>query len=183
MRFWANLFGYQLVWFAAVIGAGRGSPWPGVVAALLFVVAQGWASPRRGADARLVAVALVLAVATDGAIAHAGWLQYAAAAPAIAHAPLWIVALWAAFAMTINHSLAFLQHRPWLACLLGASGGPLAYWGAARGWQAVTFATPAWQGLAALAVAWGVAMPLLAAFALRWRKPPRATAVAQEVSR
>ncbi|MCV6801485.1 DUF2878 family protein, partial [Achromobacter ruhlandii] len=36
MRFWANLIGYQIVWFSAVIGAGQGLAWPGVVAATLF---------------------------------------------------------------------------------------------------------------------------------------------------
>ena len=40
MRFWANLIGYQLVWFSAVIGAGRGLAWPGVAAAGVFVAAQ-----------------------------------------------------------------------------------------------------------------------------------------------
>ena len=31
MKFWASLIGYQLVWFAAVIGAGHGLAWPGGV--------------------------------------------------------------------------------------------------------------------------------------------------------
>jgi len=29
MKFWASLIGYQLVWFAAVIGAGRWLALPG----------------------------------------------------------------------------------------------------------------------------------------------------------
>lgn len=185
MRFWANLVGYQLVWFAAVIGAGRGLAWPGVLAALVFVALQWHASPQRGGDARLVLVALLAGIVIDGALAASDLLAYAAAMPGIAWAPAWIVTLWAAFAMTLNHSLAFLQGRPWLAVVLGASGGPLAYWGAARGWQAVEFASPAWPGLLALALAWGLAMPLLAALALRWRGRDalRAAAVPTELPR
>lgn len=159
MRFWANLLGYQLVWFAAVIGAGGGSPWWGVLAALGFVAAQGWVSPWRGSDARVVAGALACGVALDGGLSLAGWLGYASATPALL-APLWILALWAAFAMTINHSLGFLHGRPWLAAALGAVGGPLAYLGAARGFAAVEFVAPV-SALVLLAAGWALALPLL----------------------
>jgi hypothetical protein len=48
----------------------------------------------------------------------------------------------------------------------GAMGGPFAYLAAAR-MGAVAFAMPPWPALAMLAVAWAVAMPLLAAHAMR----------------
>ena len=35
MSFWLSLIGYQTVWFAAVIGAGHGLAWPGVVGMLV----------------------------------------------------------------------------------------------------------------------------------------------------
>ncbi|GAB2627967.1 DUF2878 domain-containing protein [Novilysobacter erysipheiresistens] len=159
MRFWANLVGYQLVWFAAVIGAGRGSPWWGVVAAVVFVAAQGGTSPWRGSDVRVVAGALACGVVLDGGLALTGWLGYAAATPALL-APLWILALWAAFAMTINHSLGFLHGRPWLAAVFGAVGGPLAYLGAARGFAAVELVAPV-PALVSLAAGWALALPLL----------------------
>jgi hypothetical protein len=180
---WANFAGYQLVWFAAVIGAGHGLAWPGMLAAAVFVALQWTCSAHRGADARLVGIAMVLGLSIDGALAVGGRLAYAAAVPTIGWAPAWIVALWAAFAMTLNHSLTLLQGRPWLAAALGASGGPLAYWGAARGWQAVTFVPPAWQGLLALALAWGLAIPLLAALATRLRRADAAPAPAAALPR
>lgn len=168
MRFWANFVGYQMVWFAAVIGAGRGSPWWGLAAALVFVVAQWLASNERTSDARLVACALALGIGFDGALASAGVLHYAAATPGL-HAPTWILAMWAAFAMTLNHSLAFLRGRTLWAVVLGAVGGPLAYIGAARGFGAVEFTAPTSQALGLLAVGWAVAMGLLAWLAQRWR--------------
>ena len=36
MSFWLTLLGYQATWFAAVIGAGHGQWWSGVVAAVSF---------------------------------------------------------------------------------------------------------------------------------------------------
>ena len=63
--------------------------------------------------------------------------------------------------------LGYLHRRPWLAALFGAIGGPLAYLGAARGWDVVQFAQPQWHSLLALAAGWAVAMPLLAWLARR----------------
>lgn len=170
MRFWTNLVGYQLVWFAAVIGAGRGHAWPGVVAALVFVGGQAAMSHARRSDLRLVACALLLGVLIDTLLAQGGWLTYAARWPHTNLAPAWILALWAAFAMTLNHSLLVVQRRIGLAAVLGACGGPLSYWGAARGWHAVAFAPPAWWTLVALAMAWALALALLAVLAQRWSR-------------
>ena len=66
------------------------------------------------------------------------------------------------FALTFSQSLRYLQTRLWLAALLGLFGGPLAYLGAARGWQVVTFAEPTWRTLLALALGWALATPTLA---------------------
>jgi hypothetical protein len=171
MSVWLNLAGYQLVWFAAVIGAGNGMAWPGVIAMLVFAAWQLARSQQRRIDLQLVAVALLLGATIDGSLALSGWAIYAAPAPALPSggAPIWILALWIAFALTLDQTLLFLQTRIGLAVLFGAIGAPLAYAGAARGWNAVTFAAPAWHALAAIALGWAVAMPLLAALARHWK--------------
>ena len=153
------------MWFAIVFGAGRGQPWPGAVAALVFVAWQSW-GPQRELMLRLAGVAVVAGLIIDGTLALSGLLAYASPWPSPQWPPPWILAIWAAFAVTLPRSLAFLQGRPWLAMALGAVGGPLAYLAAAR-MGAVAFAMPPWPALAALAVAWAVAMPLLAAHAMR----------------
>ena len=63
--------------------------------------------------------------------------------------------------------LGYLHRRLLLAAVFGAIGGPLAYLGAARGWDVVQFAQPQWHSLLALAAGWAVAMPLLAWLARR----------------
>lgn len=165
MRFWANLLGYQLVWFAAVIGAARGLIWPAVLAAGLFVGAQWWASTKRRSDALLVAAALGLGLLVDGSLGASGWVMYTAAWPWPFVAPAWILALWAAFAMTFNHSLGFLQGRPGWAAVLGAFGGPLAYFGAERAFGAIHLMHPLALPLGALALAWAISTALLVALA------------------
>lgn len=162
-----NVLGNQAVWLCAVAGAARGSWWPAVLAALAYCSWQWALSNTRGADARLVVAALVAGCLIDGALAAAGWLAYAAAWPSAAFAPVWILALWAAFAMMPMHALAWLQPRPALAFVLGAVGGPLAYWGAARGFGAVAVTGPPLATWAVLALAWGVAIVALMGLAAR----------------
>jgi hypothetical protein len=162
-----NIVGYQLVWFVIVYGAGAGRLWPGLLAAALFALWQLTVSQERAADLRLIGIALALGMLIDGALARSGLLSYASAAPALppAGAPVWILALWISFALTLNHSLRWLRGRLALGALAGALGGPLAYLGAARLSGAVSFATPAWQPLAGLALGWALALALLAACA------------------
>lgn len=163
MSLWSNLIGYQLVWFIAVIGAGRGLSWPAVGASLLFVGSQLALSRQRWVDVRLIAAALVLGVLIDGTLAATGLMSYATASPALPPhgAPLWILAMWAAFAVTLPRALSWLQGLPVAGALFGAIGAPLAYLAAARGWDAVAFAAPAWRAAAALGAGWALAMVLL----------------------
>jgi Protein of unknown function (DUF2878) len=174
MNFWANLIGYQIVWFCAVIGAGHGLWWPGVIAAAIFIPLHFafTAQHRQGraTDFGLVLIALLIGAALDGAIATSGLGRYAANGMVlpVGGAPLWILSLWASFALTLRHSMTFLLGRPWLACIFGALGGPLAYLGASRGWQAITFAEPRWMALVVLSIGWGLAIPLLTMLASRW---------------
>ena len=174
-----NFVAYQAVWFAVVASAAHGRAELGMGAAVIFAAAQLALSRRRVADLRLMAAAIALGVVIDGALGVCGWLRYASPEPALppGGAPLWILCLWAAFALTLTRSLAWLMPRPWLAALLGALGGPLAYAGAARGFAAVELAPPAARGFAGLALGWGAALALLAYLARRGLTDPAATVI------
>lgn len=174
MAFWANLLGYQAAWFAVVWSAGTGRAWIGMLACAGFVAWQWGVSRVRGADARALGAALVCGLLIDGVAAATGLLAYASPAPAFP-APAWIVCLWGAFALTLNHSLATFATRPWLGAALAAVGGPLAYLGAARGFDAVAFPAPVWPTLVYLGAAWAVVLPVL----FRIGRPASVTAGAQ----
>lgn len=175
MKSIGNFLGYQAVWFAAVIGAGASLWWPGVLAALLFATWQLALSSQRNADLCLVLAAIGAGCLLDGGLAAGGMARYAAAAPALppGGAPVWILSLWASFALTLNSSLAYLRGHQIVALLFGAIGGPLAYAGAAQGWQALVFEAPAWHALAWLSAGWAIALPLLAGLAQRWTRIAR----------
>lgn len=182
MRFWANLVGYQLVWFAIVISVSRGQSWRGIASALLFVALQFWFSASRLADARALVAAFLCGFLLDGALAGLGLLHYASPVVSMP-APIWILSLWLAFAMTLNHSMSFLRGRPGLAALLGGIGGPLAYLSAARGFNAIVFTTPAWHAIALLAIGWAIGLALLVVLSQRWvTQTNRPTFEAEHVS-
>ncbi|KRG70592.1 DUF2878 domain-containing protein [Pseudoxanthomonas dokdonensis] len=172
-RFWINLLGNQLVWLCAVIGAGRGLQWPALLAAALYIASQLAGAPRPRVELRLLWLALACGAVVDGVAAGSGLVVYAASVPGPLPPP-WILALWAAFAMTLTTSMAFLQRRAWLASLFGLLLAPLAYLSAARGWDAVQFAAPTWRGILLLGIGWALVLPLLAAAARRWSRtaPP-----------
>lgn len=177
MKFWVSLIGYQLVWFAAVIGASRGLAWPGVLGMLVFAASQLAVSRRRSAELSLMASAIAMGFLLDGGLIRTGFASYAAPWPWATLAPAWILALWASFSLTFTQSLAYLQQRLWLAVLLGGIGGPLAYLGAARGWHVLSFAQPQWHALLWLGAGWALATPALAWLARRWSAKPGAASL------
>jgi len=167
---WANFIGYQFVWFTVVGTAAGSRPWLGFAAAGAFVAAQLSISDRRALDLRLMIVAFVLGLVIDGALSKLGWIRYDAPRPALPSggAPLWILALWVSFSLTLSRSLAGLSVHPIWAAVFGAIGGPLAYWSAARGFHAVLFVPPSYRVVAGLAAGWAVAMSILFYLVRRW---------------
>ena len=144
---------FQGTWFACVLGGAQGLFWPGaaMVAAMIFSLAN---APSLRHD-----LLLALVLVPVGGLLDTGWimlgvLDYHSAALA----PTWIILMWLAVALTINHSLAFFRDRPWLgaAAVLGAA--PLSYLAGER-FGAVTVPEPWW--LIAISLSWGLLFLLL----------------------
>jgi hypothetical protein len=155
-RFWANLLGNQLVWLCAVAGAGRQWPAAGRVA-LHRQPAADLAAPRL--DLRLMLLALACAWLVDASAAASGTVRYAAAPLGWAPPP-WIMALWAAFAMTLTTSMRFLQRHPALPALFGLLLAPLAYL-SPRAVSMRCGSRSRMAGLLVLGAGWSIALSLL----------------------
>jgi hypothetical protein len=167
VKTWINIIGYECVWLIAVWTASHGLWWP---AALAFVPFAAWvltAYPGASTDLKLMAWVVPIGVAMDTLMAATGLLHYAAPVPSTQLAPLWIVAIWASFSLTLRHTFRFLFGRPWLAAIFGAIGAPLAYLSAERGWQAVQFGHGMWPALGVLALLWAFALPIMLTLAKR----------------
>lgn len=160
-----ELAAFQLVWLACAIGAASGHSAPGLVAAGLFLAAQAVA---RGARREMVATTLasgLAGLAAESLLVVADLVRYSAHWPDARLAPAWIVALWLAFGSTVPTAARLLDLRPRvLAAALGALFGPLTYTAGAQ-LGALELRQPEWIGLTALAVCWGITLPLLVALA------------------
>ena len=156
----ANFAAFQVVWFAVVLGAAAGVHLPGIAAVLLFLAVFLWRSPRRAADACVIGLVTVAGFTVDQAAVLAGAQVFDQETARLGLVPLWIAGLWAAFAATLDRSLAWLQRRLPLAAVLGAVFGPLAYLGA-EGLGALRIGGPERAvSLLVLAAEWAAMMPL-----------------------
>lgn len=171
----AAFLAFQVVWVVTALGAAAGHAWPGVVAALIAVA---WYVLRVGQPAR--ALVVVLAAAGIGAVGESlltafGFVRYAASWPSTALAPVWIVTLWAAFAVTLAPTRNMLGHR-WIiaSALLGLLLAPLSYVAGER-LGALTLAVPLWHAWLAIGALWGVAYPLVLVLD-KWLMPSPAPA-------
>jgi hypothetical protein len=156
----ANALGFNLVWLATVLGAAAGLPWAGPAACAAFASAQLAVAARPRYDLAAMAVFASAGLAIDSAWSLSGAVRYSAAWPSAALAPVWLVSLWVAFALTLDHSLAWLRRRPLLAAQFGGFGGGWSYWAGAR-LGAVETMLPPWAYGVAVGACWAVSLPLL----------------------
>jgi hypothetical protein len=153
-----NFIGFQIGWFACVVGAAQGYPLVAVAVASIIVILHLLRDNNLYSELCLIISAVFIGIIWESLLLASGWLAYASSGSANI-APIWLVAMWALFATTINHSMAWLKNRYFLALLLGAVFGPLAFI-AGENLGAVVFLDRT-MALTLLAVGWAVLMPLL----------------------
>lgn len=154
-----NIVLFQIGWFACVLCAARDLPWVGTGIAVAVVAVHLIRAARPPEELKLIAIALIIGAIWDSALVALGWIRYPSGTFFAGIAPHWILAMWAIFATTLNISMRWMKKRWLIAFVLGAVCGPLSYWGAGR-LGAATFTEPM-AALIALAVGWGVIMPVL----------------------
>ena len=165
-RLVVNFMAFQLGWFACIRGAASDMPAAGATIAALVVGVHLFCAVRPLEEFKLVVVAVMAGAVFDSLLLATGLLQFHSGTFIPGLAPYWILALWALFATTLNVSLAWLRGRWLLAAVLGAIAGPLSYWAGAK-LGAVMFVQTV-PAIAAMAVEWAIAMPLLMFFAKRF---------------
>jgi hypothetical protein len=159
-RWWFNTLWFQLTWLSAVLGRGALLPLTVALLALHLLLV---AAPRR--ELRCLAWVALPGMAVDSALSLAGVFQFEGGALI----PLWLCALWLAFATTLRRSLQFLHRSPWLAALIGTLV-PLNYLAGER-LGAVTLGYGPWLSLALLVPLWALLLPALCAVTRRCCPP------------
>ena len=153
---------FQLGWFACVFGAQR--PWLLLVALACLAGHFLWVGSWRQ-EGRLVASVMLFGAALDSFLLNLGVFDFAGDSLLL---PAWLALLWALFATTLNHSLAWTARPWWLGSMLGAVSGPLSYLGGAK-LAGVGMPLGLWPTLLLLAGIWAVVMVVVNGFAGMYR--------------
>ncbi|GAA6132826.1 DUF2878 domain-containing protein [Halopseudomonas sabulinigri] len=171
-RLIANALLFQAGWFACVLG---GTSWwllvPLAALVLHFCWISSWA-----AEGKLVVSVALTGAALDSFLLQLGVFDFATTDTL---APLWLVLLWALLGTTLNHSLAWSAKPIWLAAVLGAVGGPMAYF-AGSALASVSLPLGQQATLWILAPIWALVMPLLHGFAHLYREQFRLLQLARQ---
>lgn len=124
VQFFSNLCGYQISWFACVLG-GNITAIPIVG---LFVL---WHSRMaREFEWRFVGLFWLIGVVLDSLQTYFGVITFDQS-HGFPIAP-WLALLWLAFAMTLLHSLQVVLRSFWLSIVLAAIAAPLSYFAGER---------------------------------------------------
>jgi hypothetical protein len=125
----------------------------------------------RGPELRLILAAGLLGTVLDSIQGYLGIVIFKSGYYVDWLCPLWITVLWMHFATLLHFAADWMSQRYLLATVLGAIGGPVAFYGGVR-FGAATLHPNLPLALAALALEWAVAMPLLVWLADRFPVSP-----------
>lgn len=155
-----NLVLFKVVWATSLAGVVLGYAWLGLVMLGVFASWHASASPTAKADFLVAGIAVAIGLVLDSLYVQGGLITYNGEMFWSGLAPLWILVLWANFALTMNGCLAWLRKRKAIAAALSFVCGPLSYYGGiALGTATVT--GDEWKLFAAIGMAWAIAVPLM----------------------
>jgi len=154
-----NFVLFQSIWFIFILSAAHNSLY-GLFVGLSLLILQYLYGKKLFADFILILLAIVIGCIHDGILNHFSFIDYNIVFIDF-YAPLWIIGLWISFALTINHSLAWLQNKTALQVFFGLMGGPLAYL-AGEKLGAITMIHE--HALFILAFSWALVTPILFKF-------------------
>ena len=154
-----NVAAFQVGWFSSVLGGANNLPWVGPLVVLAVVAFHIRSAKRPSSELLLILCCAVIGGIFDSILVANNWVSYFSGFVGANLAPYWIITMWALFATTLNVSLRWLRKMPLVAVAFGAVGGPLTYLAGQKLGGIVL--VDSFAALVALAIGWGVMMPLL----------------------
>lgn len=159
MALLVNFIGFQVGWFACVLGAANDKELLGMIIALGIVIYHVVNQGDSRKELKLVLAATVIGLLWETWVLNLNILRYPSHPEASFWAPHWLIMMWSLFATTINLSMGWLKGRWVLAVFMGAIFGPLAFV-AGEKLGAVVFLDST-LSMITLGIGWGLLMPLL----------------------
>lgn len=154
-----NFIGFQIGWFACVLGGAYGMP---LLGPLLAIPIMAWHFSQAHDWPKELSLIIIIALTGslfDQFLLWLGWIQYPASSLPSWLLPVWMTTLWVMFSSTLNVSLRWMRGRYVIGFIFGMIGGPVAYLaGQKLGAMALISQT---NVLIVLAVGWSLMMPAM----------------------
>ena len=160
-----NFLAFQIAWFSSVLGGAHQMPWIGPIAVFLALALHLRAARRPFEEFLLAICCAFIGAGFDSVLVAVGWVGYSSGLFNDSLAPYWIITMWVLFATTLNVSMRWMRGSPKLAAFFGVTGGPTTYLAGKELGGIELINEPA--ALIALAIGWGIMMPLLVSLSER----------------
>ena len=159
-----NFVLFQAGWFIGVLGASYNQTYLALTLSIVILLVHFALIKNRILELKLIIIAGLIGLLFDGALLNFDLIIYNDPGLPSPLTPIWIVMLWMFFAMTLNHSLAWLRQKIYISILFGALGGPLAYI-AGEKLDAITLLST--NSIIILSIGWAFITPVLLIIANR----------------
>lgn len=157
---WINFLLFQGVYTLSLVGVINNVAWLGCLGLAAFAIWHARTAKAAKADFVLAGIAILVGAMLDTLYMRSGLIAYNGELLWSGIAPLWILALWANFALTLSGCLSWLRGRLALAALLASTGGPLSYYAGIRLGTATISGDPLLL-FSVISITWGIAIPAL----------------------
>ena len=162
-----NFVLFQAAWFVCVLGAAYDRTYFALLIASIILLFHFAIIKKRLLELKLILIAGIIGLFFDGALLNFDLIIYNDPGLPYPFTPIWIVMLWMIFAMTLNHSLAWLSQKIYISIFFGAIGGPLAYV-AGEKLGAITLLSN--DSIITLSIGWALITPILIIIANKLNK-------------
>ena len=154
-----NILGFQIGWWVCALGAKNDLDYLGPIYMISFIIVHLIFFSEKKLEIILIISGIILGFFVDSSFKFLSILSYVPLDSSFL-APLWIIAMWAGFCATLNHSLSWLKGNNIISFLMGAIFGPLSYL-AGQKMGIIYFLVSPFYALTILAIAWGISIPFL----------------------
>lgn len=157
-QFWIiNLVLFQATWVCSAFFTAQAPFITPLIVAVHFLL-----SPTRSRDLKILCL-LPLGLLLDSLMLHFGVFAVDSEIANQSWFPVWLVCLWIMFLISFNHSLNWLlKCSKVILFAIGFVAGTSSYWGGIKAGALLT-TWPDASVVAALAMSWGILLPLLVA--------------------
>ena len=157
-QFWIiNLVLFQATWVCSAFFTAQAPFITPLIVAVHFLL-----SPTRSRDLKILCL-LPLGLLLDSLMLHFGVFTVDSEIANQSWFPVWLVCLWIMFLISFNHSLNWLlKCSKVILFAIGFVAGTSSYWGGIKVGALIT-TWPDASVVAALAISWGILLPLLVA--------------------